>query len=110
MGFRRGHRPANLGKRCKRFKLVFSPRLNHKVYRCASYGPGRPRRQRRPMLPMLPPPRKRLPPPPAPSRARSVPKRLVHIPLSLPSYERISHVPSTPVPRRFTKKGQGLLF
>ena len=88
MGYRRGHRPDNLGATCLRRKQVWSPGYNKKVWRCAKYGPGSGRRvglfQRGLILP------------PAPARARAVriprdraPVIEGRIPLSLPSMERM---------------------
>ena len=90
MGFRPGNVPANLGRRCVKFKLVKSPWYNQKVYRCASYGP---RVRRRRFLPPPAPalvrrrPRPKLPRGVVPVRPAGPPGR---IPMSLPSMERIA--------------------
>ncbi len=90
-----GLKPANWGKTCKKMKLIFSPWLNKKVYRCASYGPGKPRvrangngRAAMPAAPAyapLPPREMRPSEPPGPPDDNG---NGYYIPMSLPSFEK----------------------
>jgi hypothetical protein len=118
MGFPPGHVPANLGATCRRRKRVFSPWYNKKVWRCASYGPGKPTSARpvtffggRGPDPAPSPARRPLPlPPPRPMQVEIIPG---YVPLSLPSFERMSagrtpahqlSLPGIPGGRRGRKK------
>jgi hypothetical protein len=44
-GYRKGHRPANKGRKCTRFQMVSSPFFRKKVRRCAKGGFGGRRRK-----------------------------------------------------------------
>jgi hypothetical protein len=98
IGYRRGHRPDNKGKGCRKFKLVYSPWFNKKVYRCVDFdGRGRLRMPRT----LAPAARKAVRALPmtgrqaigiARKKASDTAQQLMYgyIPLSLPSMERMT--------------------
>lgn len=46
-GYRKGHRPANKGRTCKKYQTVWSPFFRKKVVRCAPGGYGGSKKKRR---------------------------------------------------------------